>query len=113
MHEQNNKITKVSVSVRHLVNKSESGLIRWETVGTGIARFLTEFKNSINSPKSNKTRKHDTFQETFLKDVQRVYDELVANPLNLPEMTNISNTSSVLFDIIFHNIPILEVMGKS
>ena len=83
-------------------------------MGTDIARILTEFEDSINSPKSNKTKKHhDIFQETFLKDVQKVYDGMVSNPLNLPEMTNISNTSLVFLGTVFHNITILEAMGES
>lgn len=116
MHEQNNKIIKGSGSVKHHLNKSdESGLIQWATVGTDIVRILTEFEDSINSPKSNETRKYqednDIFQEKFLKNVQKVHDGMVANPLNLPELTNISNTSLVFPDLVFHNISILEAMG--
>ena len=49
VHEQNNKVIKGFGGVKHFLNMSdEYGLIRWETIGTDIARILSEFQEPIN-----------------------------------------------------------------
>ena len=75
----------------------------------GLVQFK-KFEGSIDGPESKETRKHhqdnDEFREMYLKDVQKVYDGMVANPC-------ISNTSLVFPDIVFHNISISEATGTS
>ena len=117
MHEQNNKVIKGSGGAKRLLNKTdESGLIRWETVGSDVARIISEFKNSVAAPSTKNTRKHHednkSFQQTFFNDVQKVYHGIVSNPFQLSELTSISNTSLAFPDIVFHNISILEATGK-
>ena len=117
IHEQNNKVIKGSGGAKHLLNMcDESGLIRWETVGTDIARILSEFEESINQPVGIKIKKHhednDSFQESFSADVQKVYNGIVSNPFSLSTLTSISNTSLVFPDVVFHNISLLESTGK-
>ena len=51
VHEQNNKVIKSSGGAKHLLNVcDDSGLIRWETVGSDVARILTEFQETIDKP---------------------------------------------------------------
>ena len=84
IHEQNNKIIKGSGGAKHLLNKTgESGLIRWETIATDIARILSEFEDTINEPTNVRLKKHnednESFQESFCGDVQKVYERIVTN----------------------------------
>ena len=111
IHEQNNKNIKGSGGTRHLLNKTdESGLIRWETIGTDIARILSEFEDIINEPTKVRLKKHhednESFQELFCGYVQ--YDEIVANPFLLEKLTSTSNPALVFPENVFHNISVLK-----
>ena len=117
IHEQNNKIIKGSGRAKHLSNKTdESGLIRWETIGTDIARILSEFEYTINKPTNVRLKKHregnESFQESFCGDVQKVYDGIVTNPFLLDKLTSISNTALVFPENVFHNISVLKSTGE-
>ena len=117
IHEQNNKIIKGAGGAKHLLNKvDESGLIRWETIGTDIARILSEFEDTINQPTHVRVKNHhednNTFQTTFSGDVQKVYDGIVTNPFLLDTLTSLSNTSLAFPDNVFHNISILKSTGE-
>ena len=97
---QNNKNIKCYGGAKHLLNKrDELGLVQFK-----------KFEDSIDGPKSKETRKHhqdnNKFREMYLKDVQKVYDGMVANPC-------IRNTSLIFPDIVFHNISISEATGTS
>ena len=49
VHEQNNKVIKGSGGSKHLLNRTdESGLIRWESVGTDIASIICKFEDLID-----------------------------------------------------------------
>ena len=118
VHEQNNKIIKGSGGAKHLLNRNdESGLIRWETVGSDVARLLSEFEDSIDAYNTTLgTKKHHednmVFQDTFLKDVQKVYIGMLSNPFEIDKLTSISNTSYSFPDVVFDNISKLKETGK-
>ena len=117
IHEQNNKILKGSSGAKNLLNKTdESGLIRWKTVGTDIARIISEFEDTINEPTNVLLRKHhednESFQESFCRDVQKVYDGIVTNPFLLDKLTSISNAVLVFPENVFHNIFVLKSTGE-
>ena len=111
IHEQNNKNIKGSGGTRHLLNKTdESGLIRWETIVTDIARILSEFGDIINEPTKVRLKKHhednESFQELFCGYVQ--YDEIVTNPFLLDKLTSTSNPALAFPENVFHNISVLK-----
>ena len=117
IHEQNNKIIKGSGGAKHLLNKTdESSLMRWETIGTDIARILSEFEDTINEPTNVRLKKHhednESFQKSFCGDVQKVCDGIVTNPLLLDKLTSISNTALVFPENVFHNISVLKSTGE-
>ena len=117
MHEQNNKTIKGSGGAKHLLNKcDESGLIRWETIGTDIARIIVEFEESIDIQGKNiRTKHHEdnaSFQKNFVSDIKKVISSFTNNPFKLNELTSIGNTTIVFPDIVFKNISMLETCGK-
>ena len=63
-----------------------------------------------------RTKKHHednmVFQDTFLKDVQKVYIGMLSNPFEIGKLTSISNTSYSFPDVVFDNISKLKETGK-
>ena len=74
VHEQNNKVIKGSGGSTHLLNRTdESGLIRWETVGSDIARIICEFEASIDEIGTREgIRKHHEDTEVFKIDFKEM-----------------------------------------
>ena len=86
VHEQNNRVIKSTGGATDLVNKcDDSALIRWETCGPDIARFITEFEDSETpSSKTSSSTKHhednDTFCENVASDINTLQSGLPINP---------------------------------
>ena len=115
VHEQNNKVIKGSGRSTHLFNKTdESGLIRWETVGSDIARIVCEFGDSIDEigTKESTTRIQRYSKIDFKEMCERCIVECPVIHLKLNKLTAINNPSSCFPDIVFDNICKLEETGK-
>ena len=84
----------------YLLNRTgEPDLIRWETVGSDIARIVCGFEDSIEEIGTREgIRKHhedtEVFQYRFQGDVRKVYRGMSCNPFELNKLTAINNPSS-------------------